>query len=101
MAIPPFLQTLFGGNAAASGAAGAGGATRAGLATPTADSIAKAALLSSVNVMNPPQMRAPNTPLPQQGGAINPDLSRVLMQSMLGTQGQLPPGLGQVLAGRM
>lgn len=69
-------------------------------ADPATEDLKKMAALSSVNVQAPTPMRAPQTPLPQQAGALNPEIMRIMMQGMQGTQGQLPPSLGAILAGR-
>lgn len=103
-----FLQQLF-------GMGGAQPAMPESVATPPAapvgtpppadpgmsmEEMQRAAALQSLQVSPPNTPRAPQTPLPVQPAAMNPEIMRMLMQSMQGTQGQLPPSLGAILRGQ-
>lgn len=100
------LQQLLGGGQAPGatgtltqpGTAGTG-ATGAVGPDALADSVAKSALLQSIGIREPDVPRPPQTPLTSQPGAINPEISQQLLAAMMGTQGRLPPSLGQILGG--
>lgn len=62
-------------------------------------SMALQALLGSVETMQPETIRPPGTPLPVQSPAMNPEFTQMILQAMMGAQGQPTPSLGAILAG--